>query len=85
MTPDDELERLKAQYGMTDLDSMTKAQMNLNRALKTRKIDHKTYNDEIASLKEDLETIYDNGKTKSTGIIAILNEMNLSKWMEKRY
>ena len=86
MTPEEELEWLKSQYGMNDsLDSLTKAQMNLDRALKNKKIDQKTYNEEIVTLKNDLENIFDNGKTRSVGVIGVLNNMSYSKWMSKRY
>ena len=85
MTPEEELEWLKQQNGMSDLDSLTKAKLNLDRALKTKKIDKITYDIQIATLKLDLNNIYDNGKTRSTGVITILNNMNFSKWMSKRY
>ena len=51
MTPAEELEWLKNQYGMTDQDSYSKAKFNIDRALKTKKIDKKTYDNEIMTLK----------------------------------
>lgn len=85
MTEEEELEWLKRKYGFNNMDRASKAEINLENALKWKKIDYKTYNEQKESLKNDLDSVFDSNITRSTGVIEMINGMNLSKWMEKRY
>jgi hypothetical protein len=84
MTPEEELEWLKRKYGLADLDSETKALMNLDKALKTKKIDRNTYENEKKNLNDILYSIFDNCKTQSCGVLEVIQTMTIPKWMSKR-
>jgi len=82
---DEQFEILKGEYGMSDQDAVTKAQMNLDRAYKTQRINLQTYEKLKETLNSDLNSVYDSDFTRSVGIIDTLRNINLGKTVLKRY
>lgn len=57
----------KQRYGMNNEKASSRALMNLERALKTRRIDYLTYQNEKEQIENRISKIYDDETTCSKG------------------
>ena len=69
---------------MSDLDSLSRAQLNLDRAFEKNKINERTYRKLRENLNCDLNSVFDSDFTRSVGVIETLRSTNMGKFVQAR-
>ena len=79
-----EHEWLKQKYGMDDTKASTKALENLNRALKESRISTLIYEYEKNQIEKQLDAVFDDDRTCSSGLIELIRQTQLNKNTRER-
>ena len=73
-----EHEWLRQRYGMNNTNASSRALTNLDKALRTQRIDFLTYEAEKTRIEEQIECVFDDAKTCSNGNKNLLNKTHLN-------